>query len=172
MHLSSALMSSIYLVLFGDHTCRRLHKQVSVFLRRCISEVTKHRVRASQKRCHFSYVSPTPHKRRANGKWFTDFVNAVTTTVHVTLVQCNLVIALMMQAKRKQLNNETDSWWRPSQLMPATADEKCRRKHLRFLQKYHPRPQASAEDWHPVLPSLASAVRDIMTYICLQLNSR
>ena len=28
-----------------------------------------------------------------------------------------------------------------------------RRKHFRFRQKYRPRPQASADDWYPVLPS-------------------
>jgi len=47
----------------------------------------------------------------------------------------------------------------------------CSCKHFCFRQKYCPRPQGSADDRYPVLPSAASAVRDIMTYKCPQLNA-
>jgi len=58
------------------------------------------------------------------------------------------------------INYTAASWWRPLRLMSATADERCVDANIfRFHQKYHPRPQASAEDRYTVLTSAASAVK-------------
>ena len=45
----------------------------------------------------------------------------------------------------------------------------CGHKHFRFLQKYRMRPQASAEDRYPVLPSASSAAdafTDVLVCVC------
>ena len=41
----------------------------------------------------------------------------------------------------------------------------CRRKHFRFRQKYRMSPQASAEDWYPILPSAASAAEQMCSHM-------
>ena len=48
----------------------------------------------------------------------------------------------------------------------------CGRKHFHFYQRYRPRPQASAEDWYPILPLATSTIRDTTTYKCPQLSAR